>query len=213
MAITYPTHPLTRDGKSQTERLKSDALAPEKVRLDDRSERQLLVYLNEFAKSVAYYEYDGSTNPDGSQNNNLRQSNWQNFFKASGSVQVSLIEAFDATGFETAFLQRQQNYTEGLTRDQVAPIFDFLFETALRINGWHAALASDEVLLDNQIFRNESPLQRTIADLVRSNLRPSLIQLISIANIFETANPSYHAPDLTELFGEDKPFGEKTLFY
>jgi hypothetical protein len=164
--------------------------------------------LNEFAKSVAYYEYDGSTNPDGSQNNNLRQSNWQNFFKASGSVQVSLIEAFDATGFETAFLQRQQNYTEGLTRDQVAPIFDFLFETALMINGWHAALASDEVLLDNQIFRNESPLQRTIADLVRSNLRPSLIQLISIANIFETANPSYHAPDLTELFGEDKPFGE-----
>ncbi|MBL7816706.1 MAG: baseplate J/gp47 family protein [Saprospiraceae bacterium] len=207
MPVTYPKHPLVRDGKSQHERLKSKTLAPENVHLDDRSERQLLVYLNEFAKSVAYYEYPETKDSNETTTQSLQQSNWQNFFKTSGSVQVSLIENFDAAGFEQAFSTKKQFYTEGLTRADRFPLFDFLFESAFMVNAWYDALASDEVLLDNQIFKNESPLQRTIANLIRSNLSAALAQLVSIANLFVRLDEtSYQLPNLSVLSSDKKTF-------
>ncbi len=199
-------HPLIRDGKSQTERLDLRALAPQTVKLDDRSERQLLVYLNEFAKSIAYYDTDET--PE----RRLQQSNWQSFFRSGSSVQVSLIEAYDIVDYENRFDQTKQNFLVGLVRADYAPLFDFLFESALSINGWYVALSSDVVLLDNKVILNETPLRRRIRDLIESNLRPALEQLIAVANLFvkTQSDDGYHFPDLSDLMKNDTRFWQLT---
>ncbi|MBD2753194.1 baseplate J/gp47 family protein [Spirosoma validum] len=188
-----PQHPLVRDGRSQTERLDLHALAPESVALDDRSERQLLVYLNEFAKAVAFYETDES--PD----KKLQQSNWQPFFRTSSSVQVSLIEAFDITNYETGYTHTKQRFTDGLNRANYAPWFDFLFDSALTVNSWFVALSGDVVLLENKVILNETPLRRLIEDLIQSNLQPALSQLFSVVNLPDI---TYQLPNLTDLAKE-----------
>lgn len=195
MANSKNQHPLVRDGRSQTDRLNLHALAPESVSLDDRQERQLLVYLNEFAKSVAFYDTDETPEK------NLQQSNWQSFFRSGSSVQVSLIEAFDTVGFENQFNQTKLNFQEGLVRNDYAFVFDFLFESALTVNAWYDALSNDIVLLDNKAILNETPLRRTISNLITSNLKPTLAQLIATANLFVRPNDDkgYQVPDLSSL--------------
>lgn len=205
MANNTP-HPLIRDGKSQSERMDLRALAPETVKLDDRSERQLLVYLNEFAKSIAYYDTDETPQ------RKLQQSNWQSFFRSGSSVQVSLIEAYNIVDYENRFDQTKQNFLVGLVRADYAPLFDFLFESALSLNSWYDALSSDVVLLDNKVILNETPLRRTIRNLIESNARPALEQLIAIANLFvkTQSDDGYLFPDLSELMQKDTDFWQLT---
>lgn len=205
MANNTP-HPLIRDGKSQSERMDLRALAPETVKLDDRSERQLLVYLNEFAKSIAYYDTDETSE------RRLQQSNWQSFFRSGSSVQVSLIEAYNIVDYENRFDLTKQNFLVGLVRADYAPLFDFLFESALSINGWYVALSSDVVLLDNKVILNETPLRRTIRNLIESNARPALEQLIAIANLFvkTKSDDGYLFPDLSELMQKETAFWQLT---
>jgi hypothetical protein len=56
-------HPLVRMGTSQDERM-TEALAPESVRLDDRSFAQLLIWMRGYARQLVYYASSG--NPAGS---------------------------------------------------------------------------------------------------------------------------------------------------
>jgi hypothetical protein len=209
MADSILQHPLVRDGRSQTDRLDLHALAPESVSLDDRQERQLLVYLNEFAKSVAYYDTDEKellnfeldTPAEKKEKTYLLQDNWQSFFRSGSSVQVSLMGAFDLPNFETQFNQTKLNYKEGLVRGDQNFIFDFLFESALTVNAWYDALSSDVVLLDNKIVLNESPLRKIIGDLIVSNLKSTLAQLIATANLFvhKDDDNGYRVPDLSPI--------------
>ncbi len=182
------SHPLVRDGRSQIDRRDRPALSPEFVKADDRSDKQLLAYLNEFAKSVAYYD-----------DRNGRVGNWQDFFHTGSSVQLALISTFDPTDIQKNFTDASRRLTEGLNKGNFAPLLDFLFETALRVNSWQEVLADDTVFAVENTDIEENPLRQIISNIIFTNMRAALHRLIAISNTLNDVGTVYNMPILKSL--------------
>lgn len=163
-------HPLTRDGKSQSDRQDLRALSPDFAQLDGRDDKQLLAYLYEFAKAVIFENTDGS------------QDNWQAFFRSGSSVQLALIAQFDPETLRRDFDDAKMRFNDGLDQGNYAPLLDFLFESAIGVDRWHKALSDDTEFIDGQLLINENPLRQLIQNLIISNLQTALKQLMAVAN-------------------------------
>ena len=72
------SHPLVRDGRSQKERFIT-ALSPDYARVDERSQEDILSFLNQYAQQVLLHKNDGTV------------GNWESFFEFNTPIQICLL--------------------------------------------------------------------------------------------------------------------------
>ncbi len=102
-------NPLLRDGTSQRQRLLK-ALLPSYVAVDERSMKDLFLFVQKLAAKINFHEYDASTDT-------LDISDWTDFFD---------IKDIDRDDFDfDAYLKKLKKKSE--TKPHLALLFGFLY--------------------------------------------------------------------------------------
>ncbi len=158
--LSNAPHPLANNGTSQQQRSLTAQL-PGFVQIDERTESDLLEYVFQLARTVVYHEVEAEQ---------LRKSDWQDFFRLSVPIQLALIAKYDVAGLRMDFQTTLQDFDTGLGRRDVEPLFSSVFELARIVNRWQ--LNSPE----------SSPLKTEINNLITNDLRFSFRQLVATAN-------------------------------
>ncbi len=177
-SLSNAPHPLLHGGTSQNQRTLS-AQAPSYVRIDERSETDLLELVYQLARTVVYHEVD---------NDRLRKSDWQDFFRLSVPVQLALISKFDTEVLRSNFNTALENFESGLGRGNVDTLFDRVFDLARLLDRWHQNLPAT------------TPLHTDLQNLLTNDLRHTLRTLVATANEAEqtlrdpAGNPEYYRP-------------------
>jgi hypothetical protein len=112
-----------RDGVSQSER-RLDALMPANLRIDERTQDDLLLFLSEIAGQFNYYNLY-----------NDREGSWQEFFSADLQIVLLSISKLDFTSYQDKYqqIQEQLQVAEGdaALRPILSIFFNMIYEIAL----------------------------------------------------------------------------------
>ncbi|MEK7254905.1 MAG: hypothetical protein AAB316_09180, partial [Bacteroidota bacterium] len=147
---------MTRGGSSRSQR-ELASLSPAAASLDPRTEMELLDFVFQLSKSVVYHHED------------LRKSDWQDFFRWSLPVQLALIARYDSAGAEAIFEKALQHFESGLDKCNLQPLFDELMSLARTVNRWHVTLPA------------EAALKSEIQSLISEDLRFAFQKLLDLA--------------------------------
>ena len=154
------THPYLRIGTSQNERLLR-ALMPENIEIDNRKLADLMVFANNFAKGVRFW--DETNQPDG---------DWTCFWQSDALFFLADVAAANTEGVEKRYRQAERrlldNAKQADKRDgDTQNLINIVFELAENIERWGERAGI-------------SPLfARDVATLVQSRLRTRLREAIS----------------------------------
>ena len=151
-------HPLKRDGTSQEDRL-LEALDPSKIKVDDRTDQDILAFVFQYASQVSYYD------------ENLGRDDWTTFFQQSVPVQLALISRFSVEKVRADFngLVSKFDTIPGFSR--LFPLLDFIFDQAIQVLKWHRSLRQDY-----------TGFTQTLNNLITNDLSLALQSLIGIGN-------------------------------
>lgn len=151
-------HPLVRDGKSQNGRSNPD-LNPEDVKIDGRSWGDILTYIFELSRHINFFDEQMS-----------REGDWQDFFRMSGPVRLSIIQNLEIAEQIKDYNQASDQYFNGVDRGNPKPLFDRQFEVALMVHDWYVELIDEP-----------SGFCKEIEKLIFTNLQFGLHRLIALS--------------------------------
>ncbi|MEM6967095.1 MAG: hypothetical protein AAF573_20195, partial [Bacteroidota bacterium] len=178
-AFSNIDHPLVRDGRSREERSIA-ALSPDYVKIDERSQEDILKFLNDYAQQVLLYKKDGSV------------KNWENFFDFSTPIQVALISKTETTVIQKEYFEIANKLLEEPLTEYIALVFGRILEIAHQINDWYRRL------------RNGFSLKVNIKNAVEINLQQQLKNLIALHNAARAQHAQYREMLTTKLLRENQ---------
>jgi len=159
----YKSNPLRRGGTSREQRTLA-ALLPGYVRMDERRIEDLILFANEYAKLIVYY--DAGNKPAG---------DWKDFFTSD----ISTILAKIAATHSTLVRETYKKYLEILEADKspenFKPLFSIIFSLFLEIDGMN-----DPGIL-------ETSFKEDLNNEIKGRLRKDLQQLAVYYKSRETA--------------------------
>ena len=177
--ISETSHPLVRDGRSREERFIA-ALSTDYAKVDERSQEDILSFMNDYAQQVLLHKNEGDV------------SNWENFFDFSTPIQVALISKFNTTNLQNEYQSASQRLIQDTATEFIAPAFDRIIEVATKINNWQKRL------------RNGFSLKTKISNAVEINLQQQLKILIALHNAVRAKHSSYRETLNIQPFNNNK---------
>lgn len=162
-------HPLVRDGRSQEQRSIA-ALMPDYVKVDERSQEDILNFLFKYAEQLLLYQ---------EQNGVVNVRDWQFFFSHSTPIQIALISKFDTHGLQCDYENLAAKLLQDTNEEYLAPVIDRVYESALKINTWYTNLRDDFG------FKNK------IANAIEVNLQRQLKEFFALQNAVRAKHSSY----------------------
>ncbi len=152
-------HPLVRDGVSQKQRL-TEALKPEYAKVDERSMEDLLYFLVNYSKEVAFFDID-----------NKLSGSWQTFLEKDITVIIALIAKKDISIEKNIFRQlinhiNDTNLTEAEIKKNFKTLFDLLFTIIYEFDKWY------------KITTKGLGIQSYLKMVIRSQVKPELERLM-----------------------------------
>ena len=169
------SHPLVRDGRSQNERFIT-ALSPDYARVDERSQEDILSFLNQYAQQVLLHKNDGTV------------GNWESFFEFNTPIQIALISKFNTEVLRNDYKSIINQLIQSQSTILVAPSFSRILEAAEKINSWYLSL------------RDDFSLKIKIKNAVEINLQHQLKNLVKLHNGVRAKYSTYRETLNTQQF-------------
>ncbi len=153
-------HPLIRDGVSQKQRL-TEALKPEYVKVDERSMEDLLYFLVNYSKEVAFFDTD-----------NKLSDSWQTFLEKDITVIIAMIAKKDVSVEKNNFqllIDRisDSTLTEAEVKKNFKTLFDLLFTIIFEFDKWYKTTSEG------------LGIQSYLKRVIRSQIKPELDRLLA----------------------------------
>ncbi len=154
-------------GTSQIERgEQAKLLQPETLSIDERSLADFLVFLNDYARQVIYYDQEGS------------KRDWTSFFEKNLIVQIATISKLDLSLLQKQFKNRIDALSSNASFVNLELLFSELIDLVNQIEFWLNAFRNDKSIVG-----------RTLRNLVASNFSASLKQIIACSNALSEYQP------------------------
>ena len=151
-------HPLKRDGTSQDDRFLA-ALDPTAVKVDERTDEDILAFAFRYASQVSYYD------------DQLQLDDWTAFFQRSIPVQIALISKFPHSQIGTEFNNLLEKVRTITGFAGLFPLVDYIFDQANQVRKWQGSLRADYTGLAGKIN-----------NIITNDLSPTLRNLLGISN-------------------------------
>lgn len=161
--------------RAEQQKLLQQALSPKSIKLDERSEMDLLSFVAQYSDLILYYD-----------SHNNQQGSWRDFFLKAPQI---LLAAISKTNYQLPL--RQFN---ALVRPNIEisatlnPLCDLIKALFLDLNDWLVQMEKDH---------REYSLKSYLQQQIRSTLSQALWQFVDIQKNQSAAQQGVEAPDLS----------------
>lgn len=175
------THPfLNAPGTSRSAR-NERALQIGGIPIDGRTMADFLDFLYQYARQVSFQKHQ----EENDQGEYILLSNWSAFFEKSIPFLLARISKKDIEAVRTKFKNYKDNFTKQPTAENLASLYDFVFNEALKpMFDWYAALLKNEQLnlertgIDSTMNGSEFGFKKKMSNLVSSQLSGTVLNFL-----------------------------------
>lgn len=172
MACNEYKNPLQRGGTDQQQRQLA-ALKSDYVSIDERDYKEWIVFANQFAGFVKYFDV-----------NNNQTNNWQPFFNSDISAILGTVAIQDINEYRLAIKEKFDAIHNPANKTQT----DFL---RTNLNALFSGILSLTLALDSYCIQlpESSPLKAIIANLIKTKLQAPFASLLTFYKSAYSSNP------------------------
>lgn len=175
------THPFLNDPGTSRSARNERALQIGGIPIDGRTMADFLDFLYQYARQVSFQKHQ----EENDQGEYILLSNWSAFFEKSIPFLLARISKKDTEAVRAKFKNYKDDFTKQPTAENLASLYDFVFNEALKpMFDWYAALLKNEQLnlertgIDSTMNGSEFGFKKKMSNLVSSQLSGTVLNFL-----------------------------------